>query len=557
MFFDISLYVALAICAAGLGYKVWMWLTLDVGSESVGQGPGRRAASVLAGLARALFSRRIFTLLRVFAVDGLFQVRAYHNSPSGWLAHQLIFWGMVLLVLMHAFDKQVTAALFSDYQSTLNPYLFLREAFGIMIMAGVGLAIYRRRKLPLMRRTAGWADQVALVLLAVVMVSGFLTKAVNITSYRYFDSMVADYSGMSDEDGPELAALRGVWSREFGVKFPDTAKVSGPEQAEMGMQSHQDNCLPCHAAPQWALGSWGLSRVISPLAVGLSDLRAGLWLDRVHFLALFAILALLPFTKFLHLVTSPLMLMAAAVGRRQDMNPAARAFVRAFELDACTHCAACSVHCSVSTALPEVAYNTVLPSEKLAAMARLARRHGGTQAGLDSLREGAGMCTQCHRCTRICPVGIDLQDLWTALSEDLRTLGYPDSYVAARDAAFQAAAASRNEARVKLLPSQTQWAGDLSADARSFANCYQCMTCTNACPVVFQFPNPQEHLDLLPHQIMRALGLGLKEEAMGARMTWTCLTCYRCQEECPQGVQVTEVLNELRNLSFRDVRMRG
>ena len=557
MLFDLSLYVALAICAAGLGYKVWMWLTLDVGSESVNQGPGRRAAAILAGMVRALLSPRIFTLLRVFVADGLFQVRAFRNSPAGWLAHQLIFWGMVLLVLMHAFDQQVTAALFSDYQSTLNPYLFLREAFGIMILAGVGLAVYRRRKLPLMRRTAGRADRVALVLLAVVMISGFLVKAANIDSHRYFDTMVADFAGMSDDDGPELAALRGVWSRHFGVVFPDQAQVSGPDQAELGMETHQEYCLPCHAAPQWAFGSWSLSRALAPLAVQLSDLNAGLLLDRVHFLALFAILALLPFTKFLHLVTSPLMLMAAAVGRRQDMNPAARAFVRAFELDACTHCAACSVHCSVSTALPEVTVNAVLPSEKLAAMARLARHHGLANYSLAALREGAGLCTLCHRCTRICPVGIDLQDLWFALAEDLEALGYPDRYVAAREAAFEAAAASRQQTQVKLVPSRTQWAGDLSSDARSFANCFQCMTCTNSCPVVFQFPNPQEHLDLLPHQIMRALGLGLKEEAMGARMTWTCLTCYRCQEECPQGVQVTEVLNELRNLSARECRMRG
>jgi heterodisulfide reductase subunit C len=46
----------------------------------------------------------------------------------------------------------------------------------------------------------------------------------------------------------------------------------------------------------------------------------------------------------------------------------------------------------------------------------------------------------------------------------------------------------------------------------------------------------------------------MREEAMGARMAWDCLTCYRCQEACPQGVKVTEVLAELRNLASAQLR---
>lgn len=36
---------------------------------------------------------------------------------------------------------------------------------------------------------------------------------------------------------------------------------------------------------------------------------------------------------------------------------------------------------------------------------------------------------------------------------------------------------------------------------------------------------------------------------MGSRMVWNCLTCYECQQTCPNLVQVTDVMYELRYLA--------
>jgi heterodisulfide reductase subunit C len=36
-------------------------------------------------------------------------------------------------------------------------------------------------------------------------------------------------------------------------------------------------------------------------------------------------------------------------------------------------------------------------------------------------------------------------------------------------------------------------------------------------------------------------------------MLWSCLTCYQCQEHCPQGVKVTDLLYELKNQAAREV----
>ncbi len=37
-------------------------------------------------------------------------------------------------------------------------------------------------------------------------------------------------------------------------------------------------------------------------------------------------------------------------------------------------------------------------------------------------------------------------------------------------------------------------------------------------------------------------------------MLWDCTTCYLCQEHCPQGVKVTDVLYELKNLAYQRLR---
>ena len=37
--------------------------------------------------------------------------------------------------------------------------------------------------------------------------------------------------------------------------------------------------------------------------------------------------------------------------------------------------------------------------------------------------------------------------------------------------------------------------------------------------------------------------------AGGARMIWDCLTCYQCQEHCPQNVAVTDLLYQLKNIA--------
>ena len=81
----------------------------------------------------------------------------------------------------------------------------------------------------------------------------------------------------------------------------------------------------------------------------------------------------------------------------------------------------------------------------------------------------------------------------------------------------------------------------------AYAACYRCMTCTSACPVVRDNPEEAAKLGLLPHQIMYAVKLRQWDLIFDSRMLWDCVGCYQCQEQCPQSVQVADVLYVLKN----------
>jgi len=106
---------------------------------------------------------------------------------------------------MHALDKLITARIFSDYYATLNPFMFLRDLFGLMVVAGVAIAVYRRFILKVPRLKTNGRDLYAILIVAVIMISGILLEGVKITSPTIFRAMVDSYSSLDDE---ELKASR-------------------------------------------------------------------------------------------------------------------------------------------------------------------------------------------------------------------------------------------------------------------------------------------------------------------------------------------------------------
>jgi heterodisulfide reductase subunit C/nitrate reductase gamma subunit len=554
MLFNVTLHLALVAFFLGLAWRLWTWLSRNFEATSPSTGPAQRLRAAFTGIAQSFASLDgLRRLAAAVILDGLFQRRVLKESVWRWLAHQCVFWGFVLLILFHALEKQVSEQVFANYYSTLYPFPLLRDILGLVILLGLVGFAWRRWAEPVVRRATRPGDVAILVLLLIIILSGFGLKALKIDSQARFDEMVEEYAGL--EPGPELSALKAYWQDKYGVVFQSGPLATDPETMELGDEATQSYCIDCHSRPQEAFGSYALSRLLKPAAVALNSVRADHLLWMVHYLACFLALALLPFSKLLHIITTPLSLVTDAVMGRSSVDeqarPAARSARLALALDACTGCATCSQHCSVLAASKATGDDLALPSLKLAAMAGLKRK---SSTELTLLRLGADLCTRCQRCTRVCPAGIDLQDLWLAMDDEMESRGRKPVYEWASDTLVDNRVANGGAKKQEALnvPGENRDLGvlDMALQQGYFRYCFQCQTCSNVCPVVSCFEHPGKSLGLLPHQIMYSLELGLVKQAVAAAMTWDCATCYQCQENCPQGVPVADLLYELRSQGF-------
>lgn len=580
MFFTISLYVALAIMGCGLVYKVSTWFRYGIGEEAGKFSAATRFSQAVKGMVSVLFSGKILTLIKVLVLDGVLQIRILRQDFLRWLMHMCIYVGFMLLLLMHALENFISEPLFTDYYSTVNPFMLLRDVFGAMVIIGIGIAIFRRFILKVPRLKTNAMDHYAIIILAVIMLSGVFLEAVKITSHSEFQEMVEDYAGLTvEDDAEEIQALESYWVKEYGVVSPNVEAPFDPEILAQGRESHEMSCIDCHSRPQWAFLGYGTAKIITPVALGLDQANMPTILWYIHFLACWIGLAYLPFSKMLHIFVSPLSLLANAVMDKES-DPANIATRQVMELDACTHCCTCTLNCSAAVFFETFPNSNIFPSEKLISIKALAAGKDLSEDQLKHLQEGVYLCTNCYRCTVVCPVGINLQDLWFNVRETLLNKGYPELFALSPLSFYrglmkqdgdhyqqpldQTRKAIADRCELMNNPDQVLPLSDIdstfkgslrqSDQAGTFSGCFGCETCSTVCPVVAGYDNPKEVLGLLPHQIMNACGLGLKDLALGSNMLWDCLTCYQCQEQCPQGVCVTDILYELKNEAVEQVK---
>ena len=82
----------------------------------------------------------------------------------------------------------------------------------------------------------------------------------------------------------------------------------------------------------------------------------------------------------------------------------------------------------------------------------------------------------------------------------------------------------------------------------TLAYCYQCATCSGACPVA-QVTEGRYN----PRRLILDALLGLKDKIFGSENIfniWGCTVCDTCDEVCPQKVELTEIFTILKNISI-------
>ena len=558
MLFHTALYASLLLSALGLLWRMSVWLRLRIGPDVKTVTLSQRAQALLRGAATTVFSRRVFHVVSALFLDVLLQRRLYRVDKSRWLAHLLMFVGFMALLLMHALATLVTVKLFPGYESTRNPYLFLRNLFGAMTLLGLSLflfGLWRRRTRFAPARPPMAAAFIAL--LGFVLLTGFVLEANKIVSPQVFYRMAKEFNGTAAP--VELMPLRAVWGSEFGVAFDDLKRPIPPDLLRQGRAMHEADCATCHASAASAFVSYPLSRLLAPLARVLDEGQAPDWLLYLHVFACFIGLATLAFTRFFHAVAAPVSLLVNGAAPAQAFTSAGLATRRALALDACVACGLCDAHCAVAPLARHLDNRYLLPSHKLIATGALANSRWPfgqptADAGAQTLRvaEGAFACTDCARCTSACPVGLDLQDLWQAGRGDLASAGLPApaQWVQARPA-LAWAESLQSDSWPHSFSDPDAIHAPLCADRSSFSRCVQCQTCTNVCPVVAHSTDPASAVDLTPQKVMNLLRLGLRDLTLGSRMVWSCATCYQCQALCPQGIRVADIMVELRALAVQ------
>ncbi len=80
----------------------------------------------------------------------------------------------------------------------------------------------------------------------------------------------------------------------------------------------------------------------------------------------------------------------------------------------------------------------------------------------------------------------------------------------------------------------------MDAGAETVALCFQCGTCTGACPSGRRTP-------YRIRGVVRKAVLGLKEDVISDDNIWMCTTCYECQERCPRGIKIVDIVKIIRN----------
>src|SRR5947199_5047218 len=296
----------------------------------------------------------------------LVQARTLSQAYPG-VMHAMVFWGFLALFMgtvLATIDYDITLPFF-DYKLLRGPFYLAYEAvldlFGLFFVLGLGMALWRRFVLrpDQIDPTARFAGLLALLL--VINVTGFVMEACR------------------------LAAVRPAWAPWSPVG--------------------------------WALGQGMLAAGMSESALRATHLAVWLF----HAAVSLAFVAIVPYSYFVHLLTTPLNIFFAKLGPRGEIPAIANleaaenlgvskleefSWKRRLDFDACVECGRCQAVCPA-----HMAGTALSPKQVIVKLKR--HMHGelpGPIHGELIRPEELWACTTCMACVEECPAFIDIVD---------------------------------------------------------------------------------------------------------------------------------------------------
>lgn len=74
--------------------------------------------------------------------------------------------------------------------------------------------------------------------------------------------------------------------------------------------------------------------------------------------------------------------------------------------------------------------------------------------------------------------------------------------------------------------------------------CYQCGRCSAGCPVA-------EFFDIQTMEVVRLAAYGMEEKLLASKTIWLCAACDTCATRCPNKINITALMDTLRELALR------
>ena len=328
--------------------------------------------------------------MRLLMIDGLFQRRLLRECYPG-LMHAFLLWGFIILFL-----GTMTIAVQEDFTLPLMGIRFLRGRFylfyklilnivGLLALVGIMMALVRRYIIKPARLSRSDEDGLILVWIFIILTTGFILEGLRIYSLK------ADW---------EICSI----------------------------------------------GGWIVSEILSKIGVQRSailPLHKMIWWT--HLFMAFIFIASIPFSKLIHLLTSPANIVingltppavlspiagfdpshVFGVSKITDFTPR-----QIFDFDACTQCGRCQDNCPAYLSEKPLSPKRVIEELKCESLAALKRLRNGKGSGLGTeeekglIKEGLldedviWSCTLCMACFESCPVYISAFDKIVDLRRD-------------------------------------------------------------------------------------------------------------------------------------------
>ncbi|NIV39403.1 MAG: hypothetical protein GWN58_61325 [Anaerolineae bacterium] len=243
-------WAGIGIFGAGMLVAASIWLQGSIDGQQ-GLSLPARLSRIFAAFLSIVATPRLFVLVWSFIVDGILHRKLFQKSKLHWLTHACMFLGMAARMALGVFTWLVAllapfAPLTQILVNKSSPTVALvYDGLGLLVILGAVLAIVRRYVVKDKQLITGGQDTVAIALIGAIFLMGFVVEGARI---------------LTTDLQPDLAAF---------------SFVGHPISAALGL-------IPAN---------WGA-------VYG--------WLWYIHAGLVAALVAYLPFSKFIHVLIGPI-----------------------------------------------------------------------------------------------------------------------------------------------------------------------------------------------------------------------------------------------------------